>query len=84
MSLLLPFTSFSSLDNCNNISLCVIAYCLSLVNTLMTLIFTSIAVLLFKILDSIATPCSVNTFGLYREPPQPDVEICGFKLFHSF
>jgi hypothetical protein len=36
--------------------------------------------LLFKILDNIATPCSVNTLGLYLAPPQLDVAICDFKL----
>jgi len=55
MSLLLPFTSFSSLASCSSMSLCVSAYSRSFVNTLMILIFTSMAASLFKILDNMAT-----------------------------
>ena len=79
MSLLLPFTSFSSLDNSTRISLWVSACSRSFVNTLIILIFTSIATSLFKMLDSMATPCSVNAFGSFRLPPQLDVAICDFK-----
>ena len=55
MSLLLPLTSFSSLDNCNKILFCVNAYARNFVNTLIILMFTSIAVSLFNILESMAT-----------------------------
>ena len=48
MSLLFPFTSFSSLASCSSISLLLKAYSLIFVNTRIILIFTSIAVLLFK------------------------------------
>ena len=45
--------------------------------------FTLIALSLFKILDNINTPCSVNTKGSFRRPPQLDVAICDFKLANS-
>ena len=63
MSLLFPFTSFSSLANCTSISLCVSAYSLIFTNTLIILTFTSTAVLLFNIQDSMVTPYSVKQKG---------------------
>jgi hypothetical protein len=84
MSLLLPFTSFSSFDSCNKISLCVSAYCPNFVNALIILIFTSMAVLLFKMLDSIATPCSVKAIGLYLVPPHLEVPNWLLKFSSSF
>ena len=84
MSWLLFFTCFSSLDSCNNISLCVSAYSLSFVNTLMIRMFTSMATSLFKTQDSIATPCSVNAFGSFLLPPHfLDVAFCDFKFSYS-
>ncbi len=50
----------------------------------MILILTSIAVLLFKMLDNIATPISVKTLGLYLEPPQLEVTNCDLKFCYSF
>jgi hypothetical protein len=41
---------------------------------------------LFKTDDSIATPCSVNTYGSFRRPPLfPgfDIAICDIKAVYS-
>jgi hypothetical protein len=45
--------------------------------------FMCIAFLLFKTLESIATPCSVNAKGAYRGPPQLEVLNLHLKVCHS-
>jgi len=45
--------------------------------------FTFIACLLLKTLESIATPCSVKTIGRYLTPPQLEVTNCDLKLANS-
>src|SRR5210317_1603256 len=52
----------------NNKSLLLKSISRSLVNTLIILMFTAIAFGLFKTLDNMATPCSVKTYGAYRNP----------------
>jgi len=44
---------------------------------------TLIACWLLKTLESIATPCSVNTIDKYRAPPQLEVTNCDLKLSNS-
>jgi hypothetical protein len=44
---------------------------------------TSIALSVFKTLDNIATPCSVNAKGAYRGPPHLEVANCVLKMAHS-
>jgi hypothetical protein len=46
-------------------------------------IFTSTARLLFRTLESIATPCSVNTYGNFRVPPHLDIPKWNFKFLNS-
>lgn len=65
-------------------NVCVRAYSLSLLNTLMILMLTAIAVSLFKMLESIATPCSVKALGSFLVPPQLDVTFCDIKSLNSF
>ncbi len=80
---LLLFTSFSNLASCTKISLCVSANALIFVNTLIILISTSIAILLFKTLDNIATTCSVKAKGIYLVPPQLEVPNWLLKFSNS-
>ena len=44
---------------------------------------TFIAVSLFRTLESIATPCSVNANGNFLRPPYLDVTDCDFKILTS-
>jgi len=37
-----------------------------------------------RTLDSMATPCSVNTMGELRAPPQLEITFFDFKFCHSF
>lgn len=46
-------------------------------------IFTSMAVLDFKTLLSIATPFSVKANGTLRVPPQLDITFCDIKFENS-
>ena len=50
----------------------------------MMAMFTSIACSLFKTLESIATPCSVNACGRYRRPPCPELEVANCDLKFGF
>jgi hypothetical protein len=56
---------------------------LSLTNIRMISMFTNVARLLLRTLESMATPCSVNAYGRVLRPPQIDVTICDFKLANS-
>lgn len=38
---------------------------------------------LFRMPDSMATPCSVKAKGIFLIPPQLDVTICDFKFSNS-
>ena len=58
-------------------------YCRILVKVRMIWIFTCIALLEFKIEESIKIPCSVNTLGLLRVPPQLDIPNCDIKFLNS-
>lgn len=76
--------------NCSSIaailsfnSLYVNENCLKVTKALIIEIFTSIAFSLFRTLDSIAIPCSVNAKGIYRTPPLFEVTICDLKLLNS-
>lgn len=62
---LLPFVRV--LSAYGNTSLCVARTCLSFTNALIMAIFTLMALSLFRTEDNIATPCSVNTWGIYFE-----------------
>lgn len=53
------------------------------VNTRMIWMLTAMAEWLFSALESMATPCSVNTSGSFLRPPQLDVAFYDFKIFHS-
>ena len=55
----------------------------SLVNARMIWMLTWTARSLFKSLDNMATPCSVNAIGLYLMPPQLEITICDLKLSNS-
>ncbi len=49
----------------------------------MMAILTRMARSLCSTLESIDTPCYVNTSGSFRRPPQLDVAICDFKFENS-
>ena len=55
----------------------------SFTNARMISILTCTARLLFKTLDSMATPCSVKALGSLRVPPQLDVPNWNFKFIAS-
>jgi hypothetical protein len=58
----------------------------SFTNARMISMFTAIALALFKTLDSIATPCSVNARVAFLRPPRLgsfEVTDCDFKLLSS-
>jgi hypothetical protein len=46
-------------------------------------IFISMARLLLRTEDNIATPCSEKAIGKYLAPPQLEVTICDLKLLNS-
>ena len=52
---------------------------LNLTKALMIAMFTSMARLLFRILEIMATPCSVKAWGRYLRPPQFEITICDLK-----
>ena len=85
-SLLSCFNIFRSIrSSFNKISLLVSSTSRILVNTLIILMFTSMAVSLFSTLDSMPTPCSVNTFGSFLNPILSllDVAFCDFQSSNS-
>jgi len=59
---------------CNKISLLLVMSSFILVKILITWMFTAMALSLFKIHESMVTPCSVKQNGAYRNPCISDLE----------
>ena len=77
---------FSSSSSLRANSLCVERIMRSLTNARITEMLTSMARSEWRTVESMATPCSVNTKGLYCVPPRLSFEVafCDLKTLNSF